>query len=207
MIKEQFTDPQISSLRQILSYVSESGADYMTERIVSEIPGALALCEADFHRIASVTGDEGAAHIIRLIIALNKRRRTDEFKTKRKYSDEGIRRLAAALLFGCPKETLAVLALDQKERLVAHELLSSGSANASGITPRILLDIAEKRRASALIVAHNHLNGDLVPSQEDVQFTKQMKRVLDAAGVKLLAHYVVAGGASRRIESDFEYDD
>jgi DNA repair protein RadC len=57
----------------------------------------------------------------------------------------------------------------------------------------MLLDIADKRGASSVIVVHNHLNGDADPSEEDVKFTLQMRRILASAGIKLITHYVVAG--------------
>ena len=44
--------------------------------------------------------------------------------------------------------------------------------------------------ASALIVAHNHPNGTLEPSDEDLQVTRKLKEVAGLLGLNLLDHII-----------------
>ena len=45
-------------------------------------------------------------------------------------------------------------------------------------------------RASVVIVAHNHPSGDLKPSSEDIQITKQLKEATKILGLSLLDHII-----------------
>jgi DNA repair protein RadC len=45
-------------------------------------------------------------------------------------------------------------------------------------------------RASAIIVAHNHPSGGLIPSKDDVEITKQLKSSGEILGIKLLDHII-----------------
>ncbi len=41
-----------------------------------------------------------------------------------------------------------------------------------------------------MIVAHNHPNGDLVPSNEDIAITKRLKESATVLGISLLDHII-----------------
>ncbi len=45
-------------------------------------------------------------------------------------------------------------------------------------------------RASAIIVAHNHPIGDLNPSKEDIEITKQLKFAGEVLGIRVLDHMI-----------------
>jgi len=45
-------------------------------------------------------------------------------------------------------------------------------------------------RASAVIVAHNHPQGELKPSDEDIQITKHLKEAALTLGLSLLDHII-----------------
>ena len=45
-------------------------------------------------------------------------------------------------------------------------------------------------RASAIIFAHNHPSGKLVPSKEDVKMTMQLKSGGETLGIRLLDHII-----------------
>ena len=46
----------------------------------------------------------------------------------------------------------------------------------------------------SIIIAHNHPNGDLIPSDEDIKATSDLFRTLKPVGIMLLDHIIVAGG-------------
>lgn len=52
------------------------------------------------------------------------------------------------------------------------------------------LEIPFTGRASAIIVAHNHLAGGLSPSKEDIEITKRLKATGETLGIKLLDRIV-----------------
>jgi DNA repair protein RadC len=59
-------------------------------------------------------------------------------------------------------------------------------------------------RASAIIVAHNHPNGSLQPSPEDIRITGQLKEAGAILGIPLLDHIIFS---SRGYYSLAEHND
>jgi len=45
-------------------------------------------------------------------------------------------------------------------------------------------------RASAIILAHNHVSGLAIPSNEDRSTTRYLRQVLEPVGIELLDHVV-----------------
>lgn len=72
----------------------------------------------------------------------------------------------------------------------AHEIVSIGIANRSLVHPREVYTEAIKDAAVAVIVAHNHPSGNVVPSLEDRQVTRSLKEAGEILGMKLLDHVV-----------------
>lgn len=74
------------------------------------------------------------------------------------------------------KEHLVGLYLDAQNRLIARETISVGSLNTTRTQPREILQPAIERGALGFILAHNHPSGSLTPSQDDVDFTRAIRR-------------------------------
>ena len=47
-----------------------------------------------------------------------------------------------------------------------------------------------------MILVHNHPGGNLAPSEEDVEFTKKVRRSLNALDITLLDHLIVSRTAA-----------
>lgn len=45
-------------------------------------------------------------------------------------------------------------------------------------------------RASAVIIAHNHPSGSLIPSKEDILITKKIEAASQILGINLLDHII-----------------
>ena len=57
-----------------------------------------------------------------------------------------------------------------------------------------MLNACLHHHAAALIIAHNHPSGELVPSQADIDLTLQLRQALALIDIELLDHILVAGG-------------
>ena len=79
-----------------------------------------------------------------------------------------------------------------------HTLDGVFCADASDLTD--LLDAAVRNRAKSVIIAHNHPAGRATPSSEDMAFTDAAEKLLCEIGIRLRAHYVVAGNQCRKID-------
>jgi DNA repair protein RadC len=66
------------------------------------------------------------------------------------------------------KEMFRCALLDTKNKIIRDEVVSIGSLTASIVHPRDTFKAATRESAAAVIFIHNHLSGDIKPSQEDI---------------------------------------
>lgn len=95
---------------------------------------------------------------------------------------------------GKGREEVYLLCLDGKSRVLGCHRLNEGSVGAVDISLRSITEIALGCKASSVILAHNHPDGLLLPSESDVVITKRIAAMLEAVEVKLVDHIVVGGG-------------
>lgn len=91
------------------------------------------------------------------------------------------------------KEHLVGLYLDAQNGLIARETVSIGSLNTTRTHPREILFPAISLLALGFVLVHNHPSGCLDPSEEDVEFTRSVRRAGEMIGVELYDHLIVAG--------------
>ena len=82
--------------------------------------------------------------------------------------------------------------LDQKARVIDQQMLSKGTLTKTAIDNRTVLRNALLLNATAVILLHNHPSGDPRPSQQDIQFTEQLKKACSLMDIKLLDHIVIS---------------
>ena len=89
------------------------------------------------------------------------------------------------------QETVKLLMLNTKSKLLGETNISKGTVNASLISPRELFIEALEKRAVAIILVHNHPSGDPSPSTNDVLLTKRVKEAGALIGIELLDHIII----------------
>jgi len=88
------------------------------------------------------------------------------------------------------QEHFLCISLNGANEVVAHRVVSVGLVNKTQVHPREVFADPITDRASAIIVAHNHPSGELKPSKEDTEITKQLKAAGETLGIKLLDHII-----------------
>lgn len=81
-------------------------------------------------------------------------------------------------------EEFWLLLLDRGNRLLFRERISSGGLHGTVADPKMIFAMALERKASSVVLAHNHPSGQLRPSEEDIRLTKKLVeggRFLDIA--------------------------
>ncbi len=91
-------------------------------------------------------------------------------------------------------ESVWVLCLDAKCKLLACQQIAEGGNDNVSISPRSIMEVALTVNASSVILAHNHPGGFAKPSDSDVLTTRYLGRVLASMGLPLVDHIVVAEG-------------
>ena len=88
-----------------------------------------------------------------------------------------------------------VLFLNRTNGLIAKERMTTGGQDFTLFDKRVIMRRALERKASSLILVHNHPSGNPFPSVEDINQTKDLHRALSSCGLQLLDHVIVAGAS------------
>lgn len=110
--------------------------------------------------------------------------------------------------FGRTLETVFLLCLDAKCKVLCCREIGEGSVNAASISVRKVVEAALSANATTVVLAHNHPSGVALPSADDVQTTRRIAAALSAVEVRLIDHVVVAeGDFISMAQSGYRFDD
>ncbi|MBW8860741.1 MAG: DNA repair protein RadC [Caulobacter sp.] len=90
-----------------------------------------------------------------------------------------------------PREQFRVLFLDNKNQLIADEVMNHGTVDHAPVYPREVMRRALELSSSNLILLHNHPSGDPTPSRPDIEMTKQIVEAGKALKIGVHDHLVV----------------
>ncbi len=97
------------------------------------------------------------------------------------------------------KEKLRVFHLDSGNELIAEEEVEGGVGSVR-VEPSEIVRSAVRKNASAMVIAHNHPSGEHRPTEQDLEFTRELIDLCGKMGLKLLDHVIVGDriGSARR---------
>src|ERR1700758_2562294 len=107
-----------------------------------------------------------------------------------------VREYLTTLLSGQDREYFVLLALDNRHRLVASEILFAGTIDGARVYPREVVRCALRHNASAVVFAHCHPSAVLEPSQADELINRRLTEALALVDIRVLDHFVVGDGQS-----------
>lgn len=153
-----------------------------------------ALLDASAEELQSVSGvGESAAALIKLVPALGQRYLLAKKRVGTVLSTtEQAGRFLLPRFLGRRDETVMLVCLDTKMKALSCSTISSGDICAAHISVRKVLEQALAQNAAYVILAHNHVNGLALPSQEDVSSTLRLADALAMVGITLVDHIIVA---------------
>ncbi|WP_312250976.1 JAB domain-containing protein [Sphingobium yanoikuyae] len=191
------TAPGTSGCRQLLEELIGLGdpnraqelSDLLLDRFGS-FPEALNAAEAD--RVNAIGGRdvEGLFASVRTAIHIVLRGRLPQ-RAVLASEPAVLEYLRGAMAFA-PNEQFRVLYLNSGNELLRDELAGSGSVSSVHVYPREVLKRCLELGATAIIVAHNHPSGRLVPSRNDRTMTRNLVEAAKAIGVAVHDHILIA---------------
>lgn len=94
-------------------------------------------------------------------------------------------------------EVFEVAYLDSAYRLLRNgvENLEEGTVDRAAVYPRRVVEAALRRGAFAVVLAHNHPNGAVAPTEQDKALTRGLVLAAETVGVRVLDHLVVSADA------------
>ena len=91
------------------------------------------------------------------------------------------------------QEILKVVILGNKNKLLKIKDIAKGCGNFVRASIKNVLNEAVKVQAMQIILVHNHPSGDVTPSQNDIEFTREVKKASTILGINLIDHIIIGG--------------
>ncbi|SOD17695.1 JAB domain-containing protein [Pedobacter xixiisoli] len=88
-------------------------------------------------------------------------------------------------------EQSKMIVLNNAHRILGLFELTSGGIDKNIMDPRMILVNALMLQGTAIIVAHNHPSGNLMPSDADIKATTRLKSACSLLDIKLLDHIII----------------
>lgn len=189
-----------SSLKEeeLLAIILRTGtrtenAVHLARRLMGEFRGLAGVAGASVQELCKVPGI-GLAKASQVQAALELGRRLAIAGAVDRYQVTSPADAAArfmAEMRGLTQEELRVMLLDTRHRLLRVVRVYTGNVNSSLIRISEVFREAIRDNAPAIIVAHNHPTGDVSPSADDIQVTREMVKAGELLDITVLDHLVI----------------
>ena len=140
----------------------------------------------------------GPAKAITILAAseLGKRRK-DEKQEERKpiRSSEDIYSYFHPVMCDLPVEECWAMFLNQAAKVIDVTRISKGGLAYTQVDVRVILREALLKRATSMILSHNHPSGNVRPSADDDRLTQALFQASKVMNIRMLDHVIVTDGA------------
>ncbi len=192
---ESLSDAELLAIFLRTGVRGKSAVD-LARDLLQEFGGLRPLLEASREQFCAARG-LGDAKFVQLQAALeiSSRHLRAELQRGDAVTDPGLTRsYLTTRLRGFPHEAFGALFLDNRHRIIAFEILFTGTIDGASVHPREVIRRALHHNAAAIILAHNHPSGVAEPSRADHAITRQLRRALEQVDIRVLDHIIVGDG-------------
>ncbi len=183
-----------AALELLLSYaIPRRDTNELAHRLIRHFGGFDRVLEADLQSLTQVDGV--GEHTAVLLKAVFESMAFYDAQRNRKgfvaSSSANAIRYAQSLFVGEQQEISYLMCFDAKLRLINCPEITRGSLTQTAVSIKRIVELASLNKAVSVILTHNHPNGVAMPSQEDIEATRQIMRALKLIDVRLSDHIVV----------------
>ena len=190
---DNFTDIQVLEL--LLFYcIPRIDTNPLAHALLNEFGSLARVMEATPQELKTVDGvGDNVATLFSLITQLSRYYQVNRvMDTRILTSIEKCGHYLLPFFQGRTKETVFLLCLDAKCKVISCKKVGEGSVNSADVSIRKIAEMALAANATAVVLAHNHPSGIAYPSDEDKLTTKKVSIALKAMDIELVDHIVVA---------------
>ena len=140
----------------------------------------------------------GPAKAVTLLAAseLGKRRKEETPRERNQIrNSEHIYQYFYPLMCDLPIEECWVMLLNQAAKVIQAVKISAGGLASTQVDIRCILREALLKRATSLILCHNHPSGNIHPSGDDDRLTQSLYQAAKVMNIRMLDHVIVTDGA------------
>ena len=216
-LKERFSKEgldgftEIQALELLLFYaIPRQDTNEIAHRLLDAFGSFAAVLDAPVERLTAVEGiGENAAILIKFLQAMSRYYDLSKIQQEKilpTIDDCG--RYLVPFFKNRKNETVFLLALDAKLKVLGCQEVGEGSVNYASVPVRRVVEMALDAGATSVVLAHNHPSGIALPSPDDVQTTRRLATALSAVEIVLADHIVVADDDyTSMVLSGFHFDD
>jgi DNA repair protein RadC len=189
---EAFHDYEVLEL--LLTYaVPRKDVKLQAKALIREFGSLKEAMDADIGDVVKISGiGENSAVLIKLvkeIAALYLKAKAKERKQVTCTTE--LIDFCRTVMGGKRDEEFCVIYLDAQNQIIEFETIQKGVVNQAVVYPRQVLESALKKKASAIILAHNHPSGHVRPSDADIRLTHTIRETAKVLDILVHDHIIV----------------
>jgi len=199
-LKKKFSESGVDAfhdyevLELLLSYaISRKDVKPLAKELISRFGSLKGIMDAEKDSLEKVKGIRAhTAILIKLI------KETGIIYLKEKAKEKAQITCTSELLDYCKTymgglkdEKFCVIYLDAQNRMTDIETIQEGIVNQAIVYPRKILENALKKKASAVILVHNHPSGHVKPSDADIRLTKTIQETAKILDIIVHDHVII----------------
>ena len=203
-VKKRFLTEGLSHFEQhnilefLLFYsIPQQDTNEIAHALLERFGSLEAVFDASAEELMTVSGiKEHSATLIRMIPAYAARYCAEKNDAKEPFPD--ICKIGEYLLNyyrNIEKETAVLLLLDNKFHLIEAVSVYEGPFHSPYIGTKEILETALRKRASVVVLAHNHPDGIPLPTRGDILKTQEIENAFRMVDIRLISHLLIAGGS------------
>ena len=184
-----------TKLELLLFYsIPRSDVNPLAHRLLSKFGSISGVFDAPIEELMAVDGvSENTATLIKLVPQMARQ----YMISKASFEDilvttEKAGAFLVPFFVGERDETVYMVCMDAKKKVLSCKRLFTGSPNISLLSVRKIVENALTYNATYVIIAHNHPSGIALPSREDIDTTIRIREALAGVDVELVDHIIVA---------------
>ena len=191
--------PRVLSDADLLAIILRTGSGResalaLAQRILSHAGSLSRLAAMDARELARIFDGVGPAKAseIAALFELGRRAQAGAAEAAPPVdSSEAAERILRPKLQHLQQEEFWIVLVNGRGRLLGDQRITRGGANHTVVEVMDVFRPAISMSAAAIILAHNHPNGDAQPSDDDVQLTTRLVEAGATLGIQVLDHLVL----------------
>lgn len=203
---EIFQPHEVLELLLFYSY-RQRDTNKIAHRLLTKFGSLSGVFEADINSLAEVE-DVGpkTAIFLSLLGRIQRYCMKEKFSKMKslKITPQNIGEYVQHLFYGYTDEVFYMVSLNTECEVISADIIARGTVNSTALYSREVIKKALETKAVFVILAHNHPNGILAPSEADVNTTKVLNDALNFVNVKLLDHVIVGRGDHISLFKDYK---
>lgn len=167
----------------------------VAKRLIKQFGSLSKVIDADIDELKNIKGmGESTSLFLNLLRELMKKYSTDKITIDKKSLTKMTKLIEyLQIQLGNKKnEVLFVILFNAKNEILATMQLCEGTVTRTAVFPRKIVEKALKKRATSIIIAHNHPDGVAEPSDDDVKITQEIKNALALVEISLQDHIIIS---------------